>query len=164
MTSSFFFLVLTQFFSPCHSLILDNGDQCWETVFTKEDLKEIKTFKLKRLPNLPTDLENYFNSLLLLSTENDLDKLYTDVKAANFHPRNDEALAWAQNNCSKYDQALYVQLFPSQWSIWSGYPTPYLVINRHCIWLFCNQIKKVFLFFCFIDNFINYYSKWGEIK
>lgn len=83
-------------------------------MFTKEDLKEIKTFKLKRLPNLPTDLENYFNSLLLLSTENDLDKLYTDAKAANFHPRNDEALAWAQNNCSKYDQALYVQLFPSQ--------------------------------------------------
>ncbi|GAA5814266.1 hypothetical protein MFLAVUS_007760 [Mucor flavus] len=46
------------------------------------DLKEIKTFKLKQLPNLPTDLENYFNSLLLLSTKNDLEKLYTDVKAA----------------------------------------------------------------------------------
>ncbi|KAI7900632.1 uncharacterized protein BX663DRAFT_151916 [Cokeromyces recurvatus] len=90
------FALACTFEHPCHSLILDSGDQCWETVFTKEDLNEIKTFKLKRLPNLPTDLENYFNSLLLLSTENDLDKLYTNVKAANFHPRNDKALAWAQ--------------------------------------------------------------------
>ncbi|KAG1301753.1 hypothetical protein G6F64_011523 [Rhizopus arrhizus] len=82
------------------------------SVFTKEDLKEIKTFKLKRLPNLPTDLENYFNSLLLLSTENDLDKLYTDVKAANFHPRNDEALAWAQTTVLNTIKLFMSNYFP----------------------------------------------------
>ncbi|KAI9272206.1 hypothetical protein EDC94DRAFT_638785 [Helicostylum pulchrum] len=97
---------------PCHSLILDSRDQCWETVFTKEDLKEIKTFKLKRLPNLPADLENYFNSLLLLSTENDLEKLYTDMKAANFHPRNDEALAWAQTTVLNTIKLFMSNYFP----------------------------------------------------
>ncbi|GAN06832.1 hypothetical protein MAM1_0137c06322 [Mucor ambiguus] len=73
---------------------------------------EIKTFKLKRLPNLPTDLENYFDSLLLLSTENDLDKLYIDVKAANFHPKNDEALAWAQTTVLNTIKLFMSNYFP----------------------------------------------------
>lgn len=44
--------------------------------------------------------------------ENDSGKLYTDVKAANFHPRKDEALAWAQTTVLNTIKLFMSNYFP----------------------------------------------------
>lgn len=57
-------------------------------------------------------MENYFNSLISFSNDNDLEKLYTEVKAANFHPRKDEALAWAQTTVMDTIKLFMSSYFP----------------------------------------------------
>ncbi|KAG1644675.1 hypothetical protein G6F44_002587 [Rhizopus delemar] len=108
------FALACTFEHPCHSLILDGGDQCWEAVFTKEDLKEIKTFKLKPLPVLPKDLKDYFNSILSMSSssQNDLDSLFKKVKSADFHPQKDSILEWAQSTVLNTIKLFMSNYFP----------------------------------------------------
>lgn len=81
-------------------------------MFTKEDLEEIKTFQLKPLPSLPSNLENYFSKLQSLAIQDDLYKFYTLVKAANFDPEKDEALAWAQTTVLNTIKLFMCNYFP----------------------------------------------------
>jgi hypothetical protein len=56
------------FSSPCHSLILDVSDASWNNYFTDAELQEIKTVNLKSLPSLPTDLQEYLDSIKQLKS------------------------------------------------------------------------------------------------
>lgn len=64
----------------------------------KSNLDEIKRFQLKQLPALPSDLDDYFNSLLLTTQpmSSDLFRMYKHVKSDDFHPKEESKLEWAQ--------------------------------------------------------------------
>jgi hypothetical protein len=84
------------FFSPCHSLIFDSGDKCWDEYFTEEELIEIKSYQLKKFPSLPVELKEYLQKLLEY-TSLDLDALYSELNTIRLHPVNDSAKEWAQS-------------------------------------------------------------------
>lgn len=75
--------------SPSRSFILDTFDKCCETIFIKEDLREIKTYQLQLLPTLPSGMQEYIDSLKSIT---DLDMLYTTLKQQELHPSKDPRL------------------------------------------------------------------------
>lgn len=81
---------------PCHSLIFDSGDKCWDEYFTEEELIEIKSYQLKKFPPLPLELKEYLQNLLEY-TSLDLDTLYCKLSTVRLHPVNDSAKEWAQS-------------------------------------------------------------------
>ncbi|RCH85740.1 hypothetical protein CU098_004977, partial [Rhizopus stolonifer] len=46
---------------PVHSMIIEVNDPIWEGYFTTTELNEIKSFRLKDLPNIPEEVEEYLN-------------------------------------------------------------------------------------------------------
>ncbi|CAG8547968.1 13436_t:CDS:2, partial [Funneliformis caledonium] len=68
----------------CHSFIVDPNDYNYivESVFTLEELNEIKEYKYKKLPNMPTDLLRYLNSFRKYNTR-DLRKAVFETQSWN---------------------------------------------------------------------------------
>ncbi|CEP16334.1 hypothetical protein [Parasitella parasitica] len=48
---------------PVHSMILDLSDINWKKYLTAEEINEVKTFKQKELVGLPSEVEDYIESL-----------------------------------------------------------------------------------------------------
>ncbi|CEG80531.1 hypothetical protein RMATCC62417_14853 [Rhizopus microsporus] len=46
---------------PVHSMILDADDPLWKSYFTIAELNEIKSFRVKSLPGIPEDIQEYLN-------------------------------------------------------------------------------------------------------
>ncbi|ORE00766.1 hypothetical protein BCV72DRAFT_310646 [Rhizopus microsporus var. microsporus] len=46
---------------PVHSMILDADDPIWRSYFTIAELNEIKSFRVKSLPDIPEDIQEYLN-------------------------------------------------------------------------------------------------------
>lgn len=46
---------------PVHSLILETDDLVWKDYFSVKELEEIKKYRLKPLPSLPEEIEEYLN-------------------------------------------------------------------------------------------------------
>ncbi|KAI8642067.1 hypothetical protein BD408DRAFT_417026 [Parasitella parasitica] len=81
---------------PCHSFIVDPTDINYKTyrVFNDDELKEIRSFKEKELPTMPTILRDYLNEYNLstasalrqkIFTQEPLDELYSQVKNGTKH-------------------------------------------------------------------------------
>ncbi|KAG1580612.1 hypothetical protein G6F47_010490 [Rhizopus delemar] len=90
------FALTCNFEHPCHSLIFDSGDKCWDEYFTEEELIEIKSYQLKKFPPLPLELKEYLQTLLKY-TSLDLDTLYCKLSTVRLHPVNDSVKEWAQS-------------------------------------------------------------------
>ncbi|KAG0934848.1 hypothetical protein G6F57_013189 [Rhizopus arrhizus] len=48
---------------PVHSMIIDLSDIKWKKYLTAEEINEVRTFKQKELVGLPSEVEDYFESL-----------------------------------------------------------------------------------------------------
>lgn len=46
---------------PVQSMLFDMDDPIWKSYFTIAELNEIKSFRLKGLPNIPEEVEEYLN-------------------------------------------------------------------------------------------------------
>ncbi|KAI7871151.1 hypothetical protein BDF14DRAFT_1978586 [Spinellus fusiger] len=46
---------------PVHSMIFETDDPIWKSYFTIAELNEIKSFRLKGLPKIPEEVEEYLN-------------------------------------------------------------------------------------------------------
>ncbi|KAG1044920.1 hypothetical protein G6F43_011378 [Rhizopus delemar] len=46
---------------PVHSMIIEVDDPIWKKHFTTTEINEIKSFRLKGLPNIPEEVEEYLN-------------------------------------------------------------------------------------------------------
>ncbi|KAG2191987.1 hypothetical protein INT47_000779 [Mucor saturninus] len=90
------FALTCNFEHPCHSLIFDSGDNCWNNYLTEEELIEIKSYQLKKFPPLPLELKEYLQTLLKY-TSLDLDTLYCKLSSVRLHPVNESAKEWAQS-------------------------------------------------------------------
>lgn len=87
---------MTNFFSPCHSLILDSGNKCWDEYFTEGELIEIKSYQLTKFPPLPLELKEHLQAFLKY-TSLDLDILCCKLSTVRLHPVNDSAKEWAHS-------------------------------------------------------------------
>ncbi|KAG1450547.1 hypothetical protein G6F55_009633 [Rhizopus delemar] len=94
---------------PCHSIIFDSNDKCWEDVFASEDLQEIKTYRLKQLDDLPVDLQEYVDSYKSI---NEIDGLFEKVKKDVFHPLKESSCEWAQAIIYSYLKLYMFNYFP----------------------------------------------------
>jgi len=55
----------------CHSFVIDPDDRSFveEKVFTQSELREIRTYKQKPLPDMPQDLLEYLGNYQLNTSE-----------------------------------------------------------------------------------------------
>ncbi|CAG8684505.1 15583_t:CDS:2, partial [Funneliformis mosseae] len=87
--------------SLCHSFIVDPNDYNYivESVFTLEELNEIKEHKYEKLPNMPTDLLRYLNSFRKYNTR-DLRKAVFETQSWNMPFNRDTHFDfdWVQNS------------------------------------------------------------------
>ncbi|KAF7730005.1 hypothetical protein EC973_003418, partial [Apophysomyces ossiformis] len=77
---------------PSHSFIMDPNDSHWLDYFTKEELDEIKTFKIPTMDDIPSDLHEYLYSY---RGKRDLDALFKHRSLKFFHPIEESDLHWA---------------------------------------------------------------------
>jgi hypothetical protein len=101
--------MLLFFFSPCHSLILDVSDASWNDYFTEAELHEIKTANPKSLPSLPTDLQEYLNSIIQLKS---IDAAYRELSKQFISPIENSSLEWAQSSAYDYWKLFIFNFFP----------------------------------------------------
>ncbi|KAG1051286.1 hypothetical protein G6F43_006495 [Rhizopus delemar] len=94
---------------PCHSIIFDSNDKCWEDVFSSEDLQEIRIYRLKQLDDLPVNFQEYIDSS---KSTNKIDSLYEKVKKDDFHPLKESSCKWAQAIIYSYLKLYMFNYFP----------------------------------------------------
>ncbi|KAI8887261.1 hypothetical protein K501DRAFT_307532 [Backusella circina FSU 941] len=78
------FAIKCNYKHPCHSILFDSKDSCWEDVFSPEDLNEIKTHKFKEPSPLPEAFTNYLNTFK--SSESDILRIIKLAIDAVFDP------------------------------------------------------------------------------
>ncbi|KAI9469338.1 hypothetical protein BDB00DRAFT_880202, partial [Zychaea mexicana] len=88
---------------PSQSLIFDPQDKIWATVFTEEELQEIKTNKAPELTPLPDSMNEY---LAEYSKLQNLDAIVVNGKH-NFHRLNQPDLHWMNMSIAKALDVLY---------------------------------------------------------
>ncbi|KAI8090327.1 hypothetical protein BDF21DRAFT_333348 [Thamnidium elegans] len=77
---------------PSHSFIFDPEDDNWNEYFSEEELTEIRTHKCKKVPELPKELVEFFDSI----NQGDIDDLYKSISDVYYHPVRDYVCHWAK--------------------------------------------------------------------
>ncbi|KAI8875757.1 hypothetical protein K501DRAFT_309786 [Backusella circina FSU 941] len=68
------FALVCNYEHPVHPLIFDTNDKCWKNYSIDNEIKEIFTYKMKRLGDLPEVMNKYIHYLKDLRHVNDLKK------------------------------------------------------------------------------------------
>ncbi|KAG1465970.1 hypothetical protein G6F56_004782 [Rhizopus delemar] len=81
---------------PVHSLIIDPRDKIWKDFFTEDELKEIRTYNLKPLPDLSEDMQEIlqqyeFDNKTAL-------EMYEFADGMKAHPINESDKRWVKES------------------------------------------------------------------
>ncbi|KAG0162563.1 hypothetical protein DFQ28_001081 [Apophysomyces sp. BC1034] len=80
--------------NAAHSFILDLGDAVWSEVFNEEELEELRTYKVKKLPEVNGELLDYLNSYTNITN---LDDLISHARSQTFNFDKQFDLDWVQD-------------------------------------------------------------------
>lgn len=82
-----------RFEHPVHSLILDVTDKSWMGIFSVDEIKEIKQWGKKALPEAPEDVNHFLQDILSCADAHDA---YMKAGAILSNPKLKPLLSWAE--------------------------------------------------------------------